>query len=264
MIDKVLIQQACEAFDIRQDGLLDLYYISDVIYTIGLHPTEDIYNSIGRAEAENQYYINIDLAVNKIIKLIHSRDKTEIKSMHPLPSTSPLSSPEFDKKEFSYLVDQNNVPGIKGSKKNEKQFSNIKVDNNRKKLNALPPLPTNSPLSSPDFDEDAFRDEMLEETFQLSLSVPTIKPRPMRNLPTSAFNARTTRSSHQPAYLHTKPYPSKILGINWDFEQNKNKLPPFISQLPPLNWKNSRDPRIRSRLKGRGQTKERPVKIQTV
>lgn len=116
MIDKVLIQQACEAFDIRQDGLLDLYYISDVIYTIGLHPTEDIYNSIGRAEAENQYYINIDLAVIKIMKLIHLRDKTEVKSMHPLPSTSPLSSPEFDKKEFSYLVDQNNVPGIKGSK----------------------------------------------------------------------------------------------------------------------------------------------------
>ena len=136
MADEALVRKACEAYDIRQDGLLDLYYIPDIMYILKLYPTESMYDSIGRAEAEDQYYISIKYAIIKFMEMMQSQKDAKTKTVHQLPSTSPLSSPELD---------------------------NPKISSN---LNAIPPLPRGSPLSSPEFDEDEFRDIMLEKTYQ--------------------------------------------------------------------------------------------------
>ena len=140
MADEALVRKACEAYDIRQDGLLDLYYIPDIMYILKLYPTESMYDSIGRAEAEDQYYISIRHAIIKFMEMMQSQKDAKTKTVHLLPSTSPLSSPELD---------------------------NPKISSN---LNAIPPLPRGSPLSSPEFDEDEFRDIMLEKTYQTHLN----------------------------------------------------------------------------------------------
>ena len=217
-----LVEKACEAYHIRQDGLLDLYYLEDIIYAIGIREkdvTEEVYGYVGQAEEENQYFININLAVSKIVKIIQSRENTETK----LPSILPLSSPKLN--------------GI----------------GNKTKPSAIPPLPQTSPLSSPEFDQDEFAERMLEDTYQLSL---TPEPTPVDNLPTSTI----TRQSHKPRDLHTIPNSRKTLGLNWKFEES-SQLPPYIIQLPTVNRKESRDPRIRSRLK-RQQAKEKAAIIQ--
>ena len=58
MADEALVRKACEAYDIRQDGLLDLYHMPGIMYIVGLYPTESMYNSIGRAEAEENLKID--------------------------------------------------------------------------------------------------------------------------------------------------------------------------------------------------------------
>ena len=195
MADEAIVRKACEAYDIRQDGLLDLYHMPGIMYIVGLYPTESMYNSIGRAEAENQYYINIRHAITKIMELIRSQEDAKTKTEHPLPSTSPLSSPELDNPKM-----------------------------NRKNLSAIPPLPQSSPLSSPEFNQDEFRDMMLKKTYQANSN--------------------------------------KVLGINWSFERNTSKLPPFITQTSTIKRKESRDPRIRSRLRRQEQEKEKSATIQ--
>ena len=217
-----LVEKACMAYHVRQDELLDLFYMADILYAIGIRErdvTEEVYDYVGQAEEENQYFININLAVSKIIKIIQSRKNTETK----LPSTSPLSSPELD------------------------------GTGNKTKPSAMPPLPQTSPLSSPEFDQDEYAERMLEDTYQLSL---TPEPTPVDNLPTSTI----TRQSHKPRDLHTIPNSRKTLGLNWKFEES-SQLPPFIIQLPPVDRKESRDPRVRSRLK-RQQAKEKTAIIQ--
>ena len=194
MADEAIVRKACEAYNIRQDGLLDLYHMPEIMYILKLHPTESMYNSIGRAEAENQYYINIRHAITKIMEMIRSQENAKTKTVHPLPSTSPLSSPELDNPKIS------------------------------RSLSAIPPLPRGSPLSSPEFNQDEFRDEMLEKTYQA--------------------------------------HSSKVLGINWDFERNTNKLPPFISQTSTIKRKESRDPRIRTKLRRQEQAKGKSATIQ--
>ena len=209
MADEALVREACNAYNVRQDGLLDLYHIPGIMYILGLHPTESMYNNIGQAEEEDQYYININLAVRKIMEMKQSQEDTRDESMHPLPPTSPLSSPEFDDAETS-----------------------------NKNPSAIPPLPRTSPLSSPEFDQDEFRDATLEHTYQRS------------------------RSPHQNRNLRNVPSSSKVLGMSWNFEESA-KLPPYIIQLPPRSRKESRDPRIRSKLRRQERAKEmKPATIQ--
>ena len=93
MSDEALVRKACEAYDIRQDGLLDLYYIPDIMYILKLYPTESMYDIIGRAESEDQYYISIRHAVVKFMEIMRSQNDAKTKTMPLLPSTSPLSSP---------------------------------------------------------------------------------------------------------------------------------------------------------------------------
>ena len=52
-----LVEKACEAYHIRQDGLLDLYYLEDIIYAIGIREkdvTEEVYGYVGQAEEETR------------------------------------------------------------------------------------------------------------------------------------------------------------------------------------------------------------------
>ena len=169
MADEALVRKACEAYDIRQDGLLDLYYIPDIMYILKLYPTESMYDIIGRAESEDQYYISIRHAVVKFMEIMRSQNDAKTKTMPLLPSTSPLSSPEFD---------------------------NTKISSN---LNAVPPLPRGSPLSSPEFDEDEFRDIMLEKTYQAhSNKVLDIKRKESRDPRIRAKLRRQEQAKEQP------------------------------------------------------------------
>ena len=42
MADEALVRKACEAYNIRQDGLLDLYHMPGIMYIVGLYPTESM------------------------------------------------------------------------------------------------------------------------------------------------------------------------------------------------------------------------------
>ena len=90
------------------------------------------------------------------------------------------------------------------------------------KLNKVP-IPYYK-IKSPEFNQDEFRDMMLEKTYQANSN--------------------------------------KVLGINWNFERNTSKLPPFITQTSTIKRKESRDPRIRSRLRRQEQEKEKSATIQ--
>ena len=65
------IKDVCSIYDLDNNGLLDLFYVPDVVYALGIDPTRSICDSIGRAANERESYISHDLATKRILKIMN-------------------------------------------------------------------------------------------------------------------------------------------------------------------------------------------------
>ena len=177
------IKHVCSIYDLRQNGLLDLFYVPDVLYALGMEPSRNICERIGQSENEGERYISHDLATRIILAI-----------MKPQPDKPVDQEPE--------------------------KFENTRINK---------PSPS---LTSSSFDEDEYRDTMLDETYRPQTSTLTKPPKDKKN--------RTMQKGVNK--LKIENYVSKLkmdkFGFQWNFETNTNKLPPHITQTSsPLREK---------------------------
>ena len=177
------IKHVCSIYDLRQNGLLDLFYVPDVLYALGMEPSRNICERIGQSGNEGERYISHDLATRIILAI-----------MKPQPDKSVDQEPE--------------------------KFENTHINK---------PSPS---LTSFSFDEDEYRDRMLDETY-----------RPQSSTLTKPPNDKKDRTMQKGANkLKIENHVSKLkmdkFGSQWNFERNPNRLPPHITQTSsPLRGK---------------------------
>ena len=174
------IEYVCSIYDLKQNGLLDLFYVPDVLYALGMEPTRNVCEKIGQSENEGESYISHDLATRRILAI-----------MKPQPDKPDNQKPE-----------------------KENPFKFVKTRTNK-------PSPSLTPSS---FDEDEYRDAILDETYQPQTSTLTKLPKDKKE--------KTMQKGVNK--LKIENYVNKLkmekFGFQWNFETNTNELPPHITQ----------------------------------